>query len=405
MFHTLRLGRTPPIPTDALPRRSRLCRGRRYAGRPNSSTRTVVGGVLIVITVLVSTVNLVARPEAAAGVNVALTPGDWVSFGCPHGRITLDGSTICNNQTQAQVDLGSGTLVGVASAGYAFTLWRASGNACFGYPAPTCYIAASSSVSISGSCPPGQRCGGSVLATFLPRPINDTNWAGYLVSGSNGSVAQVEGSWYVPSLGSPCPKSASGTAVSMWVGIDGYPFDDPTIEQAGTVALCSAAGVPSYYAWYAFDRNGASSPIPGFTVNPGDLIAVVISYNSTSSEFSLNLTDGTETVEDTFSGLSAAERVSAECILEAPQVAGGGPIAPKTTPEGEQTLADFGVASIGKDFTSDIGCSATVGGTAGSLGSFTTIRPVDMTIDPGDQAYVTALSNDGSSFSVIYYPS
>jgi len=45
-----------------------------------------------------------------------------------------------------------------------------------------------------------------------------TNWSGYAVTGSQGSVTYVAGSWIVPTV----TASATNSYSSFWVGIDGY---------------------------------------------------------------------------------------------------------------------------------------------------------------------------------------
>src|SRR5271165_3522741 len=75
-----------------------------------------------------------------------------------------------------------------------------------------------------------------------------TNWSGYAVTGANGSVTSVTGSWVVPPA--TCTEAGGSKAyASFWVGIDGW--NSSSVEQTGTDSDCSS-GKPLYYAWYEF---------------------------------------------------------------------------------------------------------------------------------------------------------
>ena len=76
--------------------------------------------------------------------------------------------------------------------------------------------------------------------------VTSTNWSGYAVTGPNGSVTDVKGTWMVPTLQS-CTSATKYS--SFWIGIDGY--DSNTVEQIGTDFDC-INGTPTYYAWFEF---------------------------------------------------------------------------------------------------------------------------------------------------------
>ena len=210
--------------------------------------------------------------------------------------------------------------------------------------------------------------------------VESTNWAGYAVTGSSGSVSQVTGSWVQPSVS--CSRST--TYAAFWDGIDGYSSD--TVEQAGTLAYCSGDHA-YYYAWYEF-YPAASVEISSLSVTPGSTVSVTVSYVSSASDFSITVAVGASSVTKTGT-VSGAERTSAECIAERPEV--NGRLA---------SLADFGTAKFGADATSTIGCGATVSGTTGTFGSFSTAVAINM-VDSSGRALSTtgALSSDGSSFT------
>jgi len=210
--------------------------------------------------------------------------------------------------------------------------------------------------------------------------IDSTNWAGYAVVGSAGSVSQVTGSWIQPSV--TCTKSA--TYLGLWDGIDG--FNTKTVEQAGTLAYC-LHGNAHYSAWYEFYPK-ASVTIPSLTVTPGSTISVTVTYNASAADFAITVTVGN--VSYTHVGTSIhAKLATAECIDERPMV------------NGHLThLADFGNVTFGADSTSTIGCGATINGITGSFGNFSSVLAINM-IDKSRHVLssTSSLSTDGSSFT------
>lgn len=202
------------------------------------------------------------------------------------------------------------------------------------------------------------------------------NWSGYAVTGANGSVRDVRGSWIVPSV-----TCDSGTEYSsFWIGIDG--FNSNTVEQIGTDSDCHA-GAPAYYAWFEF------YPHPMFTintlaVNPGDLISAHVQYSQ--RQFTVTITnESTGHSFSTTTRVNSAQRSSAEWVAEAPSSAGG--ILP---------LADFHTVSYSAD-------TATVNGATGVIGAFGTASVYEITMVDGSgnpKAVPSLLGSDNSSFSV-----
>jgi Peptidase A4 family len=203
---------------------------------------------------------------------------------------------------------------------------------------------------------PGHRHDPIIIRERHGKNVTSTNWGGYAVTGANGSVTHVKGSWRVP----PVLCASTPTAYSsFWVGIDGYSSN--TVEQIGTDSDC-VAGKATYYVWYEF------YPHPSYTVNTiaissGDVITAEITYSAKVGQFTLVLTD--VTTAQSFSigtKMNNAKLSSAEWIAEAPSSGG---ILP---------LADFGIADFGGDLVSGLGttdtCYATVGGLAQSVGAF-----------------------------------
>ena len=202
------------------------------------------------------------------------------------------------------------------------------------------------------------------------------NWSGYAVTGGNGSVGDVKGSWIVP----PVTCDTGTEYSSFWVGIDG--FNSNTVEQIGTDSDCHS-GSPAYYAWFEF------YPHPMFTINklainPGDEMSAHVQY--AQRQFTVTITNVTTGQSfSTSTRVNSAQRSSAEWVAEAPSSAGG--ILP---------LADFGTVSYSGD-------TATVGGASKVIGGFGTANVYAITMVDGSgntKAMPSKLGDDNSSFSV-----
>jgi hypothetical protein len=207
------------------------------------------------------------------------------------------------------------------------------------------------------------------------------NWAGYAESSGVGTVTQVTGSWTQPSV--TCGK---GTALAaFWVGIDGLTSD--TVEQDGTLAQCSSH-TATYYAWW--ETYPANSVQEFGTIHAGDQFTASVTYDSSTLEFTM-------TIKDTTSGKSwtevstneGAEENSAECITERPAGADNA--------SGLYALAKFGTVSFGS-------CGATVSGTTGGIGSFSSVYKLTMvnySSGTRDLAKPSSLT-DNSAFTVTW---
>ena len=218
---------------------------------------------------------------------------------------------------------------------------------------------------------------------------NSTNWAGYAVSASTGSVTFVNGSWIVPAISGKCPRAAQYS--SFWVGIDGY--TSSTVEQTGTDSDCQH-GKATYYAWYEFYPKG-SVLIKTLTISPGDTILASVRYSSSTSKFTVSIEDvSTATSFSTSSSVTSAARSSAEWIAEAP-----------SSFSGVLPLANFGTVDFGQDYTGLAATSsATIGGTTGLFGSFSGLVAIDMinSHHTALKASTGAVSTDLSSFTVTW---
>jgi len=214
-----------------------------------------------------------------------------------------------------------------------------------------------------------------------------TNWSGYAVTGANGSVTDVKGSWIVPTV--TC--SAEDSYSSFWVGIDG--FTSSTVEQIGIDADC-VSGTAEYFAWFEFYPHWPYT-INTVEVQPGDTISAEVSYGA-KGQFTVTLTNVYRNQSFSISTkMQQAKLSSAEWIVEAPWSSGVLP------------LANFGIAEFGQRYTRQTGtCYATVSGKTGVIGSFSpaNVIQIDMVTSIGaTKAKTSLLSKDGSSFTDAWW--
>jgi hypothetical protein len=255
-------------------------------------------------------------------------------------------------------------------------------------------VALSPALALAGTVMAQGMCAGSVSGSSW----YSTNWSGYAVTGSTGSVTSVQGSWIVPAVTGTRFTTAYS---SFWVGIDG--FNSGTVEQIGTDSDIQR-GKPVYYAWYEFYPS-AMVQISTIAISPGDVMSANVTY-LTGSTFMVSITDTTTGKSFSTQGsVNNAARSSAEWIAEAP-----------SSYWGVLPLANFGTVNFGSDSTEVAGtCYATISGVGtGPIGSFgSNVQTITMatlrynmrthsyTIVP--KAEPSYLSTDGTSFSVTWY--
>jgi len=215
--------------------------------------------------------------------------------------------------------------------------------------------------------------------------VTSENWSGYAVTGASGAFTYAAGSWVIPAV--TCSDSLRSHYSSFWVGLDGY--NSSTVEQTGTDSDCDR-DKPHYYAWYEFFPAG-SVQINTISVSPGDVISAWVSY--ANGEFTVWIEN--VTTAQTFSissTVSSAERSSAEWIAEAP-----------SSVTGVLPLANFGTVLFGSDSTGVAGTNcATESASCIAIGSYSTWEAITMEKDSSVEAVPSALSSDGTSFSVAH---
>ena len=164
----------------------------------------------------------------------------------------------------------------------------------------------------------GARTGGAVTAVkVVPGVATSPNWSGYVAYPSFGEVSfnEVSAQWTEPAV--TCPKKDAWTL--FWVGFDGWPKTDGTVEQGGTSAQC-VNGVPQYSAFFEMWPTMAVTDL--FSVAPGDTISASVVYDPYAARFLITVSDLTSGASQTETescaqGLSCA-RTSAEWVAESP---------------------------------------------------------------------------------------
>ena len=208
------------------------------------------------------------------------------------------------------------------------------------------------------------------------------NWAGYAESSGTGSVTKVSATWTQPAV--TCPSKGT-TLAAFWIGIDGY--TSSTVEQDGTLAQCTH-GSASYYSWWeTYPANAVQEFAP---IHAGDSFSATVTYSSSTSKFTMSVTDTTTgTTWTKTSKNSGALEDSAECIAERPAGA--------SNASGLYALADFGTASFGS-------CTATVSGSSGGIGTFSSVYEITMVSYPSGTRTLASPSTltGNSAFKVTW---
>jgi hypothetical protein len=228
----------------------------------------------------------------------------------------------------------------------------------------------------------------------LKNTVGSLNWGGYAAASSFSSpqaiVTNVSASWVVQSAA----KSNSATYSSQWTGIGGYFTSDSSLIQLGTESdyYRNAA---HYYAW--IEMLPASEQVVSLTVHPGDKIHTSITPAKAANSWVLTLTDITTGRSYSATETYTSSKLSGEYVEERPEICS--PFSCSLT-----TLANFGTAYYGKDYTSQSGTNdLIVNGVNENLGSVP-YQNIIMYANNGKTqiAAPSVLSSDGTSFTMTY---
>ncbi|MCE5319190.1 MAG: hypothetical protein LLG04_17735 [Parachlamydia sp.] len=217
------------------------------------------------------------------------------------------------------------------------------------------------------------------------KAVLSTNWSGYVAvtdftDPKTHSVSMVSGAWIVPRLTATTGDSSS----AIWVGIDGFADNSPTVEQIGTQQIF-AGGSASYFAFFEVFP-GAAFQLVDFPIRPGDLVGGEVAYVKHDKFFLyiMNFTVGVFTVVPV--KVKGAKRNSAEWIVEAPTVS-----------DTLQSLSNFGSVPF-------VQCTAKINGDVGSISDDDWENAaIIMVSQSNDRKTVpTTLKKDGESFVVVW---
>jgi hypothetical protein len=240
------------------------------------------------------------------------------------------------------------------------------------------------------------------LARRPVRHRTSDNWAGYAVTAASGLRA-VSGSWSEPQVACDQPFP---TYSAFWVGLGGLKRSSNAIEQIGTEADCTAIGRPRTFAWY--ELFPAPAVKLALAVHQGDQLAARVTVRGRAVTLRLrNLTTGRSFARTM--AMTAPDTTSADWIAEAPSGcdrAGNCEVLP---------LTDFGAVSFaGTTATREGGRAGTILDPAFSATKLTLaaggppLGPpppsappgADMSLGAGDRAIASAVSPQGTSFTV-----
>jgi hypothetical protein len=211
------------------------------------------------------------------------------------------------------------------------------------------------------------------------------NWAGYVVSSNSGSgFSAVSAAWTQPTV--DCASTSGPAYSAYWVGLGGGDQSSQALEQIGTQADCSD-GAASYYAWYELVP---SAPVKlKLSVHPGDQLWARTAASGDQVSFYVRDRTTGQTWSRTLTMTSATPDTStAEWVAEAPSECADGATGDCTP----LTLADFGTAKFTNAHTTS----------NGHVGAINDSNWTAEAVELADAAAPTALSDDGTAFSVKY---
>lgn len=224
--------------------------------------------------------------------------------------------------------------------------------------------------------------------------VQSLNWGGYVVASSlstpQPSVTFVNASWIVQTANA----SSKSTYSSQWTGIGGFFSNDSSLIQTGTESDFFS-GSAHYDAWYEL-LPASETVISGMTVNPGDRMYASIVPAGGANQWTITIKDLTLNEVYTTTVSYGSSQLSGEFIEERPAFCTG--FICRLT-----TLANFGTAYYGNDYTRTAGTEfVTVGLSTAAIGSLTN-QAITMVDNSGTPlATPSLLTPDGSSFSVTY---
>ena len=234
--------------------------------------------------------------------------------------------------------------------------------------------------------------------TALAASSSSQTVAGYQVTGPNGSITRIKGSWVVPTLSCATTPDANSTISVM---LDGVSSSDRM--QIGTMAAC-VGGVAKYKVIEVMSPASGKVKIPNITIHAGDVIEAQGKWSPQTHGWHDQLID--ETTGVTMAG-SAKSPSSFNPPLNSASFV--------VSRVGAAPLSDFGSVGFGKANTqvkqTCIVTAVLSNGTTehvisiGSLGAepgFTLSQIAMVDAGSAPMATPTPLANDGESFTVAW---
>jgi hypothetical protein len=238
-----------------------------------------------------------------------------------------------------------------------------------------------------GYAGPATDVGQSPLIVNGSHKFTSRNWDGYITYSASEETdfTAVKASWIVPTV--TCEAKNAWTV--FWVGLDGW-FND-TVEQGGSQAQCSAVGGAATYSlwWEMYPTNSIQTVL---TISAGDEVTASVKYATTTSTFTIKVSDETTgksftRKEQCASGVSC-QRSSADVITEDVGHYPG---------SGYFPLADYGTMGYtNADMTDPAGQS-------GAISSKHWLNAAVTESDAGTTyASVSSLADGGTAFNAVW---
>ncbi len=204
------------------------------------------------------------------------------------------------------------------------------------------------------------------------------NWSGYADTQKVGYTF-VEANWTEPSY--TCDGNSPESS-AIWVGIDGY--SSSTVEQGGTIAICSGKNQGAHEAWWEMYPTNNVQEV--FAIKVGDKMFASVTYSAGKSQpydiVVKDLTSG-KSLNKLEACLAGCLNNSAEWIVESPSFSTGTAYLPKFAPI---------------KFTSGFASDAVNGANPVSISSFTHVS-ITMTGAQPKRAVPSALTSNGEGFT------
>lgn len=159
--------------------------------------------------------------------------------------------------------------------------------------------------------------------------ITSDNWSGDVISAASGhSFSKVSAEWTIPQVSQVPGQSL--TAISEWVGIDGYLSNDVcqagVFEAVSTVNGNSTVTCSAWDEWYPLGSN--TLPV---AVKPGDIVQVTVSTSGKGANTAQITFDDVSTKKSFSTALVAPRGTTlagncADFVVETPEVSSNGRI-------------------------------------------------------------------------------